>query len=201
MREADGSRGTKSNRGVARALLALLPAHILAVAGCRVEPTSTPGAATSTRLAQATVTTGPPVRDSGAPDARPPVESMGLAALAAEYRTLRTLTGHSSRPPAKWNDVVDAAGGRKERVMAELGKRLGTGTTRLSPLVAWLGAPDDVALPGSSLWTLAMSVRRPDGGGAVDELEIYEWRGQHDFLFFEVQKGTVLRAGWWQAGD
>lgn len=190
-----------SNGGVAWALLALLPAQIVAVAGCRVEPTSTPGAATSTTLTQATVTTGPPVRDSGTPDARPPVESMGLAALAAEYRTLRTLPGHSSRPSAKWNDVVDAAGGRKERVMVELGKRLGTGTQRLSPLVALLGAPDAVALPGSPLWTLAMSIRRPDGGGAADELEVYEWRGQHDFLFFEVRQGTVLRSDWWQAGD
>jgi hypothetical protein len=126
---------------------------------------------------------------------------MGLTTLAAEYRALRTLRGHSSRPPGKWLDAVDAAGGRKERVMGELGKRLGAGTTRLEPLTALLGAPDDVARPGSTIWSLAMSVRRPDGGGAVDELEVYEWRGLHDFLFFEVRQGRVLRSDWWAAGD
>jgi hypothetical protein len=181
-------------------LLALLPAHLLPLTGCRLEPASTLDSVASTTLTQASSTGAPAVGDS-ATSSRPAVESMGLTALAAEYRALRTLRGHSSRPPGKWLDAVDAAGGRKDRVMGELGKRLGAGTTRLDPLTALLGAPDDVARPGSTLWALAMSVRRPDGGGAVDELEVYEWRGLHDLLFFEVRQGRVLRSDWWAAGD
>jgi len=32
-------------------------------------------------------------------------------------------------------------------------------------------------------------------------LLVYEWRGSHDFLFFEADGDRVTRSGWWFAGE
>jgi len=116
-----------------------------------------------------------------------------LAGLAAEYRSLRALSGHFSG--GEWNDAVDRFGGRKHEVMLRLGEALGDGARTKKEVVALLGAPDQVLKPGDLMFRHAY-----DGGDErVRELLVYQWRGGHDFLFFTSDGTHVIGSGWWAA--
>lgn len=113
--------------------------------------------------------------------------------LGAEFRHLRTVLGHFGATPGPWNDAVDRFGGRKHVVMTELGKSLGAPGTARAQVIATLGDPDEIARPGEELWSYV----HPDASGS--EMLVYHWRGRHDFLYFLVRDGKVLRADWWMA--
>jgi hypothetical protein len=125
------------------------------------------------------------------------VSRMTVEALASEYRRLRRVHGHMSGAPGHWVDEVDSAGGAKDRVMGELGRRLGGGTSR-ARVVTLMGAPDSVLHPGDPGWETARQSRRSDAG-VVDEALIYWWRGGHDYLIFDVDQGHVVGSHWYAA--
>lgn len=114
-----------------------------------------------------------------------------MEALAAEYRQLRTVPGHFSGDA--WNDAVDSFQGRKHEVMAQLGDLLGDGRHTRDEVVGLLGEPDQVVDPSSTLWPVMNKV------GTASEALVYSWRGNHDFLYFPVRDGRVLRSAWWMA--
>jgi hypothetical protein len=130
------------------------------------------------------------VRDAG-------VGGSTLEALASEYRRLRKIHGHMSGAPGHWVDEVDSAGGAKDRVMQELGRRFDRGTSR-ARVVALMGGPDSVLHSGDPGWETARQSRQSDAG-VVDEALIYWWRGAHDYLIFDVDHGRVVGSHWYAA--
>jgi hypothetical protein len=140
----------------------------------------------------------PAVEDAGVAPSEVDVRTASLEELATEYASLRKIHGHMSGAPGSWIDDVDSFGGRKHRVMAELGSRLDGGVSR-TRLVALIGEPDGTAHEGDDGW-LAMARRSP-GGKEATEMLVYEWRGRHDFLFFAARDRQITGSGWWMAGE
>lgn len=107
-------------------------------------------------------------------------------ALGAELRALRKQPRHGME---KW-------GARRHELMGRLARSLGDGKHTRQRVIEVMGPPDRTAKPDDSLWKLA----GPSDGST--ELLIYEWRGLHDFLYFELTSdGTVSGSGWWMAGE
>jgi hypothetical protein len=126
---------------------------------------------------------GAGMSDAGA-EAPIPTE---IHALGQEFRRLRALPGHMQAHGGEWNDEVDRYGGRKHQVMEALGTQLGTGHHTQAEVIELMGPPDQVTLQG-----------KPHPA----ELLVYFWRGAHDYLYFTVgDKGVVLKADWWMAGE
>ena len=109
-------------------------------------------------------------------------------ALAAEWRELRQIKGHFSGG-SEWVEAIDSWRGRKHVVLAELGELLGHPGTPESRVLSLLGEPDRR--------TAGALVRTPDG----TSLLVYQWRGLHDFLYFVLRDGRVVRSDWWMAGE
>ena len=81
--------------------------------------------------------------------------------------------------------------GPMHEVMAELGRRLGSGGHTSKEIVGILGPPDEVVTSASD-----------HTGQLLAEGEthlIYWWRGGHDCLYFIVIKGNVVAANWYRA--
>lgn len=121
------------------------------------------------------------------------VAEPSLEVLAAEYQALRKQLGHFSG--GAWNDDVDRTGGRKEQVLAELGKRLGDGTYARAQVIACMGEPDAMLKPGDMMFRQSYDGKDP----RVRELLVYHWRGWHDFLYFASDGTQVITYGWWAA--
>jgi hypothetical protein len=123
-----------------------------------------------------------PARPSVAPT-EASSQSTHLRAVARRYRALR------------WRKL-DEWGSEKHRIMTELGALLGAGSYEVSALRRYMGAPDHVARKGSTAWTFAM----PQNENTT-AIWVYEWRGMHDFLFFETDGKKVLRSDFFFAGE
>jgi hypothetical protein len=120
--------------------------------------------------------------------------------MAAEFRELRTVKGHFQG--GAWNADVDAWMGRKHQIMVDLGAQLAAGGCSQENVLALLGAPDQIAREGDAVFDQVRSLpdfEEPPGG--PNELLIYEWRGDHDFLYLVCRDTTVIGSGWWYAGD
>lgn len=80
-----------------------------------------------------------------------------------------------------------------------------------SGLMAAMTALRDSLQPGSSAKRVTSIMGRPDlctreRYGAVapsvgDRLLIYYWRGSHDFLYFVVSRGQVIKSEWYNAWE
>jgi hypothetical protein len=105
---------------------------------------------------------------------------------------LRSVRGHFQG--GNWNPTVDSWGQRKHQVLAQLGARLGRRGTPESHVLAWLGAPDEKAMPGTRWWKLTEH-------GPGTHLLIYCWRSHHDFLFFVCDGPRVVSSNWWMAEE
>ena len=120
---------------------------------------------------------------------------------AAEFRRLREVKGHFQGGD-RWLNEVDSWGGRKHMVMGQLQDALGVPGTNEARIVELMGIPDEKARAGSLSWRLARVQGPPSprgNEGDVDVLLIYHWRGAHDFLYFSMKAGQVVKAGWWMA--
>ena len=117
-----------------------------------------------------------------------PTADTAVDDLGAELQRLRAIPGHFGG--GAWHADVDAFGGRKHVVLQQLGQRLATAPR--ARIEAVMGAPDAVAHAGDPMWQLAA----PAAGAT---LLVYHWRGEHDFLYFELAGDASVRSGWWMA--
>jgi hypothetical protein len=115
---------------------------------------------------------------------------VSLSDLAGEFRALRAQQGHFSG--GTWDNALDKWGGRKHKVMLALGEMLGDGTHARREIIALMGAPDQILVRGRVVFSQAYT----GGDPRVRELLVYNWRGQHDFLFFASDGSTALASGW-----
>jgi hypothetical protein len=119
---------------------------------------------------------------------------------AAEFRALRSVRGHFQG--GEPNADVDTWMGRKHQLMIDLGTRLGAGGCSRAQVVALMGDPDQVARKGDVTFEQVRDLADfPAPAGDAYELLVYEWRGNHDFLYLVDQGGAITGSGWWYAGE
>jgi hypothetical protein len=97
-----------------------------------------------------------------------------LAVLGQRFAELRARRSRKPDGPG----LADY-GGELHQVMNELGDRLGVAGTPAARVRKVMGEPDE---------------RKP-GRWA------YQWRGWHDYLYFELADDRVVRADWYMAGE
>ena len=118
-----------------------------------------------------------------------------LEQLGAEFRRIRA-AGGANADGEVWR-------GRKHLVMEELVQRLGQAHPPRARVIALMGKPDDETSPERASWWEQRranneSSPRVEGPSTVI---VYQWRGWHDFAYFQIQNGKVREAGWWMAGE
>jgi hypothetical protein len=118
-----------------------------------------------------------------------------LEQLGAEFRRIRA-TGGAKADAQVW-------GGRKHLVMQELVQRLGQAQTSRARVIALMGKPDNETSPERAAWweqrrATYESSPKVEGPSTVI---LYQWRGWHDFAYFQIQNGKLREAGWWMAGE
>jgi len=117
-----------------------------------------------------------------------PADEASLQRLAAEYRRLREEVRRGSTDPElrRW-------GGAMHDALARIGELLGDGGHSAQSAIALLGPPDRTVAAGEHT-----------AGGTPEAGQtrlVYAWRGMHDYLSFDVERGAILRARWYFAGE
>lgn len=133
-------------------------------------------------------------------ETQPNVSSLPLEKIAAEFRTLRKLKSHFNG--GTWNNDADRWNGRKHRLMIEMKARLFKNHNRKSDVIRLLDSPDRITRKGDTLFHRLIDTTRNDTSPLIpDELLIYYWRGEHDFMFFSCKDSTIQNCRWWHAWE
>jgi hypothetical protein len=120
--------------------------------------------------------------------------------IAAEFREIRKIKGHFGG--GQWNDNVDRWGGRKHKLMIELGERLSREKYSKNDMIKLMDPPDQIARTGDDLYRWITS--QPGNNTVTEptpEYLVYYWRGKHDFLYFTCMNGAIINSGWWHAWE
>jgi hypothetical protein len=122
-----------------------------------------------------------------------------LTALAAQYQTL--WARQKALPQGEFDKELRGSGGQLEKVLTELGQRLGKSKYTEQDIVRIMGEPDARKTAGEFL-PPSIDHRAPRGVIEKDKtILIYFWRGWHDYLFFVSQRGKITGAYWYLAGE
>jgi hypothetical protein len=109
--------------------------------------------------------------------ARASASPRSLAELSHRFQELRQR--RKAKKAGELDRSVDGFGGELHEVMTDLGKRLGVAGTAAARVLAIMGEPDERK---AERWA-------------------YQWRGWHDYLYFEIANDRVVRADWYMAGE
>lgn len=132
------------------------------------------------------------------PDHR--VDQQSLSELSSDFSRLRKIKGHFSG--GSWNKDIDQWQGHKHQIMLNLSKYFDRGGQQVSMVIQYMGNPDETAEPGSRLFQHLNTLSQYIGMDLTDSrFLIYYWRGEHDFLFFELRDEELISTGWWHAGE
>jgi len=116
-----------------------------------------------------------------------------LETLSAEYKALKQIPSYFGN--GEWNDDIDKWGGKKQQVMEKLGKELGNGSYTKSKVIDLLGSPDMTARSSDKIYQ-SLVLSNQQGNNKPEEILIYFWRGMHDYLYFNVEKGIIVSFDW-----
>ncbi|KAL1916249.1 uncharacterized protein VTP21DRAFT_5866 [Calcarisporiella thermophila] len=131
-----------------------------------------------------------------------------LKTQGLELQSLRQKKGHYQG--ATFDQEIDGFQGRKHRLMVALGEALGKPGTPAQKVIETMGKPDQLtpSLDEQAAPTVAvMPGPVVPSGTSTQSTEpnfyylVYEWRGKHDYLWFQVDSKTenVLSSGWYNA--
>lgn len=155
-----------------------------------------------TTLCLASVSALPPSLDAKtvSPQEKPKVMALTLEEAGEKFQSMRVLKGHFNG--GTWNHLVDPWMGSKHKLMIHIARLISSRPTTEPELLSLLGPPDDRLHSGDYFSRLISSL--PDHhdftrGGC--SLLVYQWRGNHDVLFFVSQSGSIIKTGWWHAGE
>lgn len=128
------------------------------------------------------------------------IKAMQTEQLGAEYQSLKHASSHFTEG-GQWNDLVDPSDSRKFQLMDELRVRVGKPGTKVDQLLNAMGDADQITrdlnnpfqapsfmpgpvIPGDNSTTV-LSTEQPD-----KMYFVYYWRGQHDYLWFQMDETT-----------
>lgn len=130
----------------------------------------------------------------------PQFDQESLSQMSSDFNRLRKIKGHFSG--GSWNNAVDKWRGYKHNIMLKFSKHFDRGGQQVSRVIQYMGSPDETAEPGSRLFQQLNTLPQYTGMDLTDSrFLIYYWRGEHDFLFFELRDEELLSTGWWHAGE
>jgi hypothetical protein len=119
--------------------------------------------------------------------------------LIKEFRIIRKQ--YSDKPQTK-----DKWGSRYHVLLTRLGDTLGNPAYSRSDIVALMGSPDYTVNKNNysnadmkGIYPPISYTLKQKKYNRKTEYLVYCWRGNHDFLFFEIKKGKVQKASWWMA--
>lgn len=119
-----------------------------------------------------------------------------VQAAADAYQELRPIAGQFSG--GEWYADADDWHGSKHTAMIKVAAFADDNEISEIILLELLGRPDLVVQEDDTLLNLIKL--QPDYEDTQTESSIhliYYWRGEHDFLFFESDRGTIVQSGWW----
>ena len=119
-----------------------------------------------------------------------------VQAAAAIYRELRPIAGQFNG--GEWHPEADDWHGAKHTAMIKVAAFADDNEILETTLIELLGVPDLSVRENDKLLNLVKL--QPDYEDTQAESSvhlIYYWRGEHDFLFFEIDNGAVVQSGWW----
>lgn len=119
-----------------------------------------------------------------------PIVSPSTSELASRFRQYRQ---ELYNPASASKSDLRQWSGPLHTVMNTLGERIGSGHYTVDEVISLMGRPDKLLSSGAS--HLGMMV--PTGQKHL----IYWWRGDHDYLYFVVEKDVILSVNWWFAGE
>ncbi|KAG0232519.1 hypothetical protein BGW42_008139 [Actinomortierella wolfii] len=110
-----------------------------------------------------------------------------IMAVGVQYQEIRQVKGHWDG--AEFNPDVDAYDGKKHKLMKTLGEFFGKRGTRVSEITQVMGRPDET------------KTKLPHLAGAKGHYLIYKWRGNHDYLWFNINSARrqVIESDWYYA--
>ena len=119
-----------------------------------------------------------------------------VQSAADTYRDLRPIAGQFSG--GSWQNEVDDWHGAKHIAMINVAAFADDNKIEESLLIELLGEPDLVVQENDKLLNLIkLQPDYQDIGSDTSDHLIYHWRGEHDFLYFESERGKIVQSGWW----
>jgi hypothetical protein len=119
-----------------------------------------------------------------------PIVSQSTSELASRFRKYRQ---ELSNPASASKTELRQWSGPLHTVMNTLGERIGSGHYTVDQVISLMGYPDKLLSSGAS----HIGIVVPTGQKHL----IYWWRGNHDYLYFVVEKDIILSVNWWFAGE
>ncbi len=131
---------------------------------------------------------------------REDLSTLSLSQAGKEFQKLRAIKGHFDGGP--FNPEVDGWKGFKHQLMTHIAQKIKNQSISESELLSILGPPDKRLTEGECYTQLVKTL--PDYKRFLKKesvILIYQWRGNHDVLFFISQSDSIVRTAWWHAGE
>lgn len=119
---------------------------------------------------------------------------------AETYRRLRPTPSHFSG--GAWNDALDGWNGEKHQAMQTIATELDRRSSPISvsQLTAQLDTPDETLTPDEPRFS-TLAEMHPTQASLIDQILLYHWRGQNDYLYFLSDGEEITAVSWWYAGE
>ena len=126
-----------------------------------------------------------------------------LNTAATEFVALRGVKGQFSG--GSWTPEIDQWDGPKHQAMQAIGESLMDRPYDRATILRLLGEPDERLLPADPLYDALVSNTSLNSAEAEfiepTEILIYHWRGNHDYLYLQMDGELLYRVDWWYAGE
>ncbi|CAF2524185.1 unnamed protein product [Rotaria sp. Silwood2] len=127
------------------------------------------------------------------------MSSTNLEISSSTYLRLKNERGHWHSQPH--NPTIDNFNGERHQAMIELQKHLGQPNTSADEIQRLMGTPTKI-LDKPDL-VLEHEFRRTNDNYTYPsdaKIWIYEWRGNHDYVYFVISKDNkVIQSDWYYA--
>ena len=123
-----------------------------------------------------------------------------LQDLGIKFQRLRAIKGQWEG--GEYNAMVDSQNGAKHQLLKQIGELIEVGSDS-QQLVEVLGQPDEISsngvfnvMPGPYI----SNKFKDDTLESIVKMK-YNWRGEHDYLWFsvDVKNNTIVNKGWYHA--
>lgn len=114
------------------------------------------------------------------------------------FQLMRNDLGHFNG--GKWNAAVDQWMGKKHVLMQKLAEGMVENRVTQSKMLEWIGPADQNSNKGDFFFEqIVKSHDHQHLASVAQNVLVFYWRGQHDFLFFAFDGERLIQSGWWHA--
>ena len=127
------------------------------------------------------------------------MSSSNIEASSSTYLRLKNERGHWHNQ--SYNPAIDEFNGERHQAMLELQKHLGKIGTSADEIQRLMGSPTKTLDEPDLILEYELNRMNYTLTNANDtKIWIYEWRGDHDYIYFLISKeNEVIRSDWFNA--